>query len=45
MKIAGGLAGVAAVMSFIPFDGEIVGGAVAGGWLTKMLAMAKKRDK
>lgn len=45
MKIACGLAGVATVMSFIPFGGGIVGGAVTGGWLTKVLAMAKKRDK
>ncbi|RJV24828.1 XRE family transcriptional regulator [Coprococcus sp. AF18-48] len=42
MKIACGLAGVATVMSFIPFGGGIVGGAVAGGWLTKVLAMAKR---
>ncbi|MDO4453960.1 MAG: helix-turn-helix transcriptional regulator [Eubacteriales bacterium] len=41
MKIACGLAGVAAAMSFIPFGG----GTVAGGWLTKVLAMAKKRNK
>ena len=43
--MAGGLAGVAAVMSLIPFGGGVVGGAVAGGWLAKMIATAKKRDK
>ena len=45
MKVAGGLAGVATVMSLIPFGGGIVGGAIAGGWLSKMLTLAKKRDK
>lgn len=44
MKIAGGLAGVAAVMSLIPLGGGIIGGAGAGNWLTKVITLTKKRD-
>jgi len=45
MKMAGSLVDVAAVISLILFAGGIVGSAITGGWLTKILTLTKKRDK
>lgn len=45
MKVAGSLAGVAAIIGLIPFTPAIVVGAVTGSWLSKIISTTKKGEK